>query len=405
LAPPTFGTLMQVALISIGRFHHFHLARQLERHGCLHSVITGYPRFKLRDETGIPAGKIKTYPWLQGPYMAHWRFPIGSNRLEREWAWWAHRTLDWYAAQNLDGADVLVALSNSGARCGAAMRDSNRVFVCDRGSSHIEFQDRILREEYRSWGFDFKGIDPRVIANEQREYELASLITVPSEFARQSFLTMGTSESKVAKIRYGARLDRFRPHGTPDRDKFSVLFVGEISLRKGFPYLLEAFQMLKHPRKELIVIGAMSREIASLLKGRDTTGMQVIGSVPNADLPHYYSKANVTVLPSVEEGFGMVLGEAMACGCPVIASENTGAADLFTNGVEGYIVPIRDSGAIAEKLTRLAGDPQLRDRLSERDRQLVKESGGWDTYGDQMVALLRGLLSKDCPDQRHRSPS
>jgi glycosyltransferase involved in cell wall biosynthesis len=384
---------MKVALITIGRFHHFHLARQLERHGCLHSVTTGYPRFKLRDEDGIPPEKIRTFPWLQAPYMARGRFHLDSKRISREWAWWAHRSLDWYAARHLQSADALIALSGSGALSGAMMRRSGRIYICDRGSSHIRYQDELLREEYDRWGFQFDGIDPRIVANEEEEYELATAITIPSEFVRKSFLTMGTTESKLARISYGARLDRFRSQGGPDPDKFSVLFVGQISLRKGFPYLLEAFQMLKHPRKELIVIGSMSREVASLLKGRDTTGVRVIGAVSNSDLPHYYSKASVAVLPSVEEGLAMVLGEAMACGCPVIATENTGAADLFTDGIEGYIVPIRDSGAIAEKLSLLAGNPELRDRLSEAGLKRVKQIGGWDAYGDEMVSLVTRLLS------------
>jgi glycosyltransferase involved in cell wall biosynthesis len=390
---------MQVALISIGRFHHFHLARQLERHGCLHSITTGYPRFKLHDEQGIPPEKIRTFPWLQAPYMARGRFHLNSKPLSREWAWWAHRTLDAYAARRLRNADALIALSNSGAISGALMRSSGRIFICDRGSSHIRYQHNILREEYERWGVAYEGMDPRAVANEEREYELASVVTVPSEFARKSFLEMGVPASKVAKVPYGARLDRFRPVAEPDPNKFSVLFVGQISLQKGFLYLLDAFLALKHPHKELVVIGSMSGEVATLLKTRDTTGMRVIGSVPNAELPEYYSRANVMVLSSIQEGFGMVLGEAMACGCPVIGSENTGAGDLFTDSREGYIVPIRDSAAIAEKLTLLAGDSELRNKLSDRALKRVKEIGGWDTYGDQMVLLLTRLLSEGRLDQ------
>jgi len=86
-------------LVSIGRFHHFHLARQLEKRGLLEAIYTGYPRFKLQDESGIPPGKIHTFPWLHTPFMARGRFGLDRwEWLNREWAWYAQETLDRYVA-------------------------------------------------------------------------------------------------------------------------------------------------------------------------------------------------------------------------------------------------------------------------------------------------------------------
>lgn len=78
--------MTSVTQISIGRFHHFHLARQLERAGLLREIWTGYPRFKLKSEQAVPADRIRTFPWLQAPYMARGRFGMCfPARVDREW--------------------------------------------------------------------------------------------------------------------------------------------------------------------------------------------------------------------------------------------------------------------------------------------------------------------------------
>lgn len=91
-----------VTQISIGRFHHFHLARQLEKHGMLKEIWTGYPRFKLKSEEGIPPEKIQTFPWLQTPYMARGRLGFSMPAaVNREWEWLARVTLDAHVSRRL----------------------------------------------------------------------------------------------------------------------------------------------------------------------------------------------------------------------------------------------------------------------------------------------------------------
>ncbi|AUD06414.1 glycosyltransferase family 4 protein [Spirosoma pollinicola] len=383
---------MTVTQISIGRFHHFHLARQMERHNLLDCIWTGYLRYKLRDEQGIPASKICTFPWLHSPYMARGRYGMAHWMwLSREWHWWAQETLDRHVASRLKHPTTLVALSGTGLYAGASAQRNGGRHVCDRGSSHIRFQDQLLREEYARWGLVFDGVDPRIIAKEEAEYEQADCITVPSEFVRQSFLDMGIPARKLSKVVYGARLDRFCKIADPPKDTFRVLWVGSVGIRKGFLDLCNAFQAFKHPAKELIVIGDVELEMKALLATQDLTGITFMGTVPNQDLPRLYSTAHVFVLPSIEEGLAMVQGEALACGCPVIATANSGSEDLFTDGVEGFIVPIRSPGRIAEHLQQLADDPGLQARLSEAAISRVSAMKGWDTYGNTFANLLTSL--------------
>jgi glycosyltransferase involved in cell wall biosynthesis len=396
---------MQVSQISIGRFHHFHLARQLEKRGLLAGIYTGYPRFKLKDEAGIPQGKIHCFPWLHAPFMASSR--IGLDRwewLNREWAWQAHETLDSHVASCLRTPTVLLALSGSGLHAGKRAQRLGGIHICDRGSSHIRMQDQLLQEEYARYGAIWSGIDPRTIAKEEAEYAQADWISVPSQFCFDSFVEQGIAPEKLFKIPYGARLERFWPSAVQPRDndhEFRILFVGRAGPRKGFLDLLEAFRRFKHPRKRLILIGSLSTTSQSLLASVDQSSIEVLGPVANSRLREHYSRASVFVLPSIEEGLAMVIGEALACGCPVIASTNTGASELINDGVEGFCVPIRSPALIADRLQLLADDLELRSRMALAALAVVRRLGGWDAYGDAWhVGLNRALWSNFAGSQQ-----
>jgi alpha-maltose-1-phosphate synthase len=103
------------------------------------------------------------------------------------------------------------------------------------------------------------------------------------------------------------------------------------------------------------------------------------------------SSSHVMVLPSVEEGLALVQAQAMACGCPLISSTNTGGEDLFTDGVEGFVVPIRSPEAIAARLQQLADDAALQQRMSEAALARVHQIGGWSQYGEAWIDLLHRL--------------
>jgi len=171
-----------------------------------------------------------------------------------------------------------------------------------------------------------------------------------------------------------------------------VLFAGTVSLRKGVPYLLEAFRLLNHPKKRLRLAGPVLPEMKVLLGRQDLTGIEVLGRMSQERLAQCMSTSHVMVLPSIEEGFGLVQGQALACCCPVISSYNTGGKDIFTDGVEGFLVPIRSAAAIATRLQELADDAALQERMSEAALRRVTSMGGWRDYGTQYVEFLSQLI-------------
>lgn len=368
----------QVALSTAGTFHTFDMARQLEKAGMLAGIHTAYPRFKL-GATGLPARKIHSFPWFKGPYMAGW-IPAG---LRREWEYWDRISLDAYVATTLPECAVFCGLSGSGLRSGRVAQGRGGRHVCDRGSSHIRYQDRVLREEHARWGIPFGGVDPRIIDREEAEYEQADAILVPSRFVWQSFVEMGVAPGKLRLAPYGVDLSRFSPVGEPSPQSFDIVFVGGLSVRKGAHYLFAAYDALEHPRKSLSIAGVVSEDIAPALQRfvQRQPAVRVLGHVPQPQLKHLMSRSHVLVLPSVEEGLALVQAQAMACACPVIATRNTGAEDLFDDGVEGCIVPPRDQDALTHAIQRLADQPGLRAQFSAACLHRVTGIGGWDQYG------------------------
>jgi glycosyltransferase involved in cell wall biosynthesis len=228
-----------------------------------------------------------------------------------------------------------------------------------------------------------------VIAQEQQEYAECDIITVPSTFVYKSFISEGISAKKLRKISYGVDLELFRPVKKKD-EVFRVIYVGAVSLRKGLLYMLEALEPLLG-EIEIWVIGTITPEMKPLLSGYEAR-VRFFGSIPRSELYEYYNQGSVLVLPSLEEGLALVQAQAMACGLPVIATTNTGAEDLFTDGIEGFIVPIRSQEAIREKVTHLYKNSELRHEMGQAALRRVQSIGGWDSYGDSISETYADAL-------------
>jgi alpha-maltose-1-phosphate synthase len=385
---------MKVVLSTPAKFHTFDLARELHSHGALQAVFSGYPHFKLKNEA-IPSNLIHTFPWIQVPYMAFpWRHQLPKS-IVWQWELMTAVPLDAWIARNLPPCDVYVGLSGSSLRAGKKAHQLGARYVCDRGSAHIRVQDTLLREEHQIWGMPYAGIDPRTIAREEAEYAEADCVTIPSTFAYRSFVDQGVAPEKLRLLPYGVNLSRFEPVATPATDRFDILYVGAMSLQKGVQYLVRAYQKLQHSNKSLTFVGTPSEALMSILKQRGfwSDDISVLGHMPQAELKTVMSKSHVMVLPSIQDGFGMVMAQAMACGCPVIASCHTGAEDLFTDGKEGYIVPIRDMDSLAQRLQTLADNPQIRAEMGRQALTRVKSVGGWRQYGEQAMRIYEGIAA------------
>ena len=383
------GRPPRVALTTHGRFHSFDLAEQLQRAGCLTAIYTAYPKFKLRN-TRVDPALIRSFPYVSALH----RLVEGRGApliLKQLLQLQASRAIDAYARTTLPPCDILMGLSGSALGSGRAVRRRGGRYVCDRGSTHLRYQMRVLAEEYNRAGVRFAPVHPRLIEREEAEYAEADAITVPSHFAARSFAEYGVDRAKVHVIPYGVDLEHFRPF-VPRDAGFRVLFVGQLGVRKGIGYLLKAFRQAALPGARLIFAGSRTPETEALLGADPLTDVEFTGTLTRDEVATQMSRASVLVLPSIEEGLAMVQAQALACGCPVIATPNSGAEDLFEDGREGFIVPARDPESIAQALTSLYRDHDLLHAMSQAARRRMEASGGWDRYGGQMLALFDRLL-------------
>lgn len=224
----------------------------------------------------------------------------------------------------------------------------------------------------------------RVAARLDAELAAADRVLVFSRGQAATLVREGVPEQKLALVPLGVDADLFRPQPRLDDGIFRVLFVGQIGHLKGLGYLLDAVDRAGISSVELVLVG---RVVGSDAVWRRRAHVRHVPHRPRWGLPSLYAQADVFVLPSLAEGFPQTPLEAMACAVPAIVSEGCYGGDVVDDGVNGYVVPIRDADAIAERLRELHRRPDLRRRLGAAARATA-EARTWRDHGDRCAALL-----------------
>ena len=363
------------------------LSRAMAREGNLGTLYTNLPWTRLRD---LPRGSWRSQPLFAAPTVI--------NRLG--WHWLGTRIdpvnvklFSTWVGATLSECDVFHSFSGIALESIRAARSKfGALTVVERGSSHIRFQNDILVEEYARWGRPFEGLDPRRIEREELEYESSDRITVQSSFAERTFVEHGIAKDKLIKLPLGVDLNMFRR--VPKADSvFRVMYAGHCSIRKGIPYLLEAVSKLRLPNFEVVVNGSIGEDVRDVMT-RHADSFRFLGFQPLERLHEVYSQASVLVLPTIEDGFAKVVTEAMACGVPVIATCNCGASDVLTDGVEGFIVPVRDPETIREKILYLYENPIARQAMADAACARARSAANWDAYGGRASAVYQRALTE-----------
>jgi glycosyltransferase involved in cell wall biosynthesis len=296
------------------------------------------------------------------------------------------------ATRYIEECDIFHFLSSIGLYSARKAKAHGAKVVCDVRQEHPNFQRRILQEEQEKYGLNC--MIPGVIYEEKvkQEFALSDYLIVPSSYAKKTFVAEGFDGKRIFVLPYGADLAFFYKVRRQD-SVFRVLFVGKITLRKGVQYLLEAMRQLRLKHAELVLVGNVDPAMRPLLE-KYRGLFRHIPSVPKVELFKYYSNASVMVLPSLADSFGLVILESMACGLPVIASEHTGAKEMFAEGVEGFVVPIRDIEALKEKILLFYENPEVRDDMGEAALRRAHQMT-WYRYGQRAIEIYRSLEQAD----------
>ncbi len=272
------------------------------------------------------------------------------------------------------------------------------------GWAHIAHTLGLVKNQHLA-----SGARPEPAIRIQVETEIAQhadlLIASTADEGEELVDAYGASPARVFIVPPGVDLATFRPlDRTEARRKIGldgpmVLFVGRLERLKGVEVAIGALALLgdrAHPDLRLVVLGEDSRDgdesekerlkaVASTLGIRDR--VDFLGSVAHHELPYFYSAANVCVMPSYSESFGLVGLEAQACGCPVVASDVPGLRSVIRDGVSGYLIAGDDPAEYADRIGRLLADPELARQFGCR-ASLLAQRFSWTRTADRLDALF-----------------
>ena len=330
-----------------------HNARTLERAGWLRFLALG----TRRGTAGVPPERTRLYPWIGLKSFVAARlfsaFAAESCRFS------LLPQFDAWVKEQLAPGDHILSSYGYTNECFKFVRAHGGKTFVDAGNSHIDHYWEVISEEHRRWNCPTPPFSPfwleraREMLAEHTDYVLS-----PSSYVTNSFLARGFKPEQILSNIYPVNLEQFSPSPVPrPRDRsLTLVNTGSLSLRKGTPYLLEAFRLIrqKHPTARLLLTRIIQDDVKPVLARNRDLPVEWSPPLPHAQLADRLRSADLFVLPSLEEGLVRTACEAMACGLPAILTPHTGANDFIQPDVNGEVVPIRDPRAIADAVFKWA---------------------------------------------------
>ncbi|MGE0722741.1 MAG: glycosyltransferase family 4 protein [Alphaproteobacteria bacterium] len=342
-----------------------------------------------RFDPRIDAARVDVRPLAE---LVH----VGLGRLGLPEAWhpplrrWRDRRFERHVVSMIDRDRPDVLVGHDGSTLGAFRHARRRgvTTVLHQAIGHIRTGARLLAEEARLQP-DFAdtlrlGIAEDDLQRSSAEAAEADWVLAASDYVRDSLVENGVDPRRIQSLPYTVDTDRFVPGTRAPDGRFRVLFVGQIGQRKGIKYLLEAVRRLDLPDLELLLIGRIIGSGAGLAPYRPW--FRHVPAVPHGEVAALFRSADAFALPSLHEGSAMVTYEALAAGLPLVVSPNAGAP--VRDGIEGFLVPIRDPDAIADRLRQLHGNPDLRAAMAVRARARALEFA-WEPYRARVETAMR----------------
>jgi glycosyltransferase involved in cell wall biosynthesis len=385
--------MKKIIISCSGKFHNLLISQYLDENKILFKTFTGFTTIKntrlaryvrRRDSERINTQKIYTFPLLI----------VASRIYKNDYLW--NSIYDFFVSISLrrsQNFDVFIGWSGMSLMSMRAAKAQGAKVILERCSSHIVYQDRLLKEEYAMYQKNFS-IDKRTISKELKEYDEADVICVPSEFVYNSFVEMGVEKSKLYKNPYpissSFAMQVLDNRNNSNDEKFIILYLGALTVRKGLLYLFEALSGMDLDKNcyEVWFIGDVTADIKATVTNYDTSNWKFYGYKNHEEMKDLLRQCDIAVHPSVEEGLSYVLMQLMAYRIPIIATENTGASDIVKDGLNGFVIPARSEKAIREKIIILFNDRIL---LNQFKFHCSIDGFSLQEYGSRYVNLINSL--------------
>jgi len=400
---------MKVLLSHSGKQHSYHVAKALDDLGYLEKFYTsGYiTSRRLQDVVTKSGNQYWSRRFIRGIHgnkvESNWRFEIKENVYNRIYGqspetvkavFDRDTNFDNYIAGKMHQlkGDLFWGFQGSCFNSLQAARRNGKMTICELSGVHAPTAMRLLKEEETlqpEWSESLKTLNfpdeyyERMIS----EPHLADIVIGASPFTLQSLHESGISPAKTRLLPLGFEIDHieFRLKARPVRP-FRLAFVGRITQSKGIRYLLEAIKQFDSRQVELHLIGYVQGSEDELNRYKP----YFVRHEPMAqyELFRKYQEFDAFILPSICEGFGLALLEAMAAGLPAITTPNSIGPELIEDDYNGYIVPIRDTNAITLSIRRLLSKSDIELSEMRRNARETAKKFSWDAYGIRLKEVL-----------------
>ena len=363
---------MKITIATSGRAHLLDCARELQKCGHDVTFYTYSPKSTLKRFGLIYGGKSLLY------YVAPFEFL--RRKLKTAFLYkLSIYVLDLLVCMLMKECDVFICQSPYYTRCMKKAKSKfGAIVILDRGTSHVKYFNRILSK------IGIKEQSSKYINMDETQYSLADYITIASDFVSHSFEEYGVSDNKLFINPYGVSLENFYPMKCTN--EFDFICVGQWSLRKGSNLVVEAF---KNTNVRVLHVGSIIDVDFPI-----ADNFVHIDSVPELELVKYYMRSRFFLFPSFEDGFGLVLCQALACGLPIVCSKHTGGPTLLkllNLGGEIYLMDSVTSIDIKKGLTIMTKRYGCNGERIKINRRELEEKLSWNAYGKRYNDFLKNL--------------
>jgi glycosyltransferase involved in cell wall biosynthesis len=269
--------------------------------------------------------------------------------------------------------------------------------VMERPNANTRFAMEVVQQECERLGITLPAdhehaYDAQKLRKEEEEYALANYLLCPSDFVVKTFLDKGYPREKLVRHLYGFDENVYYPDDKPHDTKrgLTMLFVGVCAVRKGVHYALDAWLQSPACKDGTFLIAgeflpAYADKLASMLSH---PSVRVLGH--RNDVPELMRKSDILILPSIEEGFGLVIAEAMGSGCVPLASE--ACTEICMHMKTGLVHRVGDIASLKDQITRLHEDRALLQRLRAESLRTVPEIT-WNAAGRKLLQVYREVVA------------
>ncbi|HEX8295725.1 MAG TPA: glycosyltransferase family 4 protein [Chthoniobacteraceae bacterium] len=376
---------MKISIAATNPCHLYPMALELARADRLGCYYSGYPGWKLPDsdqldlrahslQTNVVYGLLKFIPE---------RFRPSSRSLFL----WQDQGFDRWVGAHLESCDFIHAMPGQCLEIFRAARRLGIRTVLNHATGPIREWVRIMNPEYARVGLKLEAVcpyDEAYFRREAEEYALSDFHCAASSVVREQLIACGIPADRIWIVPYGADPTIFRslPEASAPSE-FRIVFAGQIGLRKGLQTLLDALTAGAHADWQMHFYGAkLSEADHDLAAYKGATPLTFHGPVSQNELATAFRSASVLVLPSLEEGFGLVVPQALSCGLPAIVSDRVGAKDLLRHRENGSVFATANAETLLAELEWWRCHPQR-----------VAESFTWKQPAETLIQYSQTALS------------